>query len=354
MVWLIVALVAALGIAAAALLNRADPFQSASTDLGLKLSRMVPELTPHLDGIIDGLPAKVDIARNQVRYRVFYPALGMALHLEKETTVDRTLGKLGHGDQQIGITEFDERFRVNTSRPDALRDMLTPEVRRHLTDLIDRYPQVVISDGEISLLGRSLEPPADEIVTTVQDIAAVARLLDSNRPPPRSADAPLPFIPGTTAPAEPPAQPPETQQSAPTPTNPPTPKPARPPQSSETGGLPADFFEDAFGENRLSFEKDDRFEREIKGTTITLTGVVRQTSVREEERGSDGDEGRTKAVVNVAHIDSSLYGKAEIDAVVHLREAVELARGETITFTGTADRIDPFMRNLYITDASLT
>jgi hypothetical protein len=39
--------------------------------------------------------------------------------------------------------------------------------------------------------------------------------------------------------------------------------------------------------------------------------------------------------------------------VVYLPDPIELERGSTVSFTGTADRVDAFMRNLYVTDARL-
>jgi hypothetical protein len=205
MIWLVVGLVVALAAAAAVTVNRDDPYQTAAKELGLKLGRTVPDLAPHLDGMIDGLATKIDIAGGHqpaIRYRVFYPALGIALHLDRETTISRTLGQLGRNDQQIGDAGFDARFRVNTSRPDALKAMLTPELRRSLTDLIDRYPGVVVADGEISLFDINLERPAAEMVTTTRDLVATARLLVANRPEPEDTPAapqPQPTPPPPTA-----------------------------------------------------------------------------------------------------------------------------------------------------------
>lgn len=350
MIWLVLAFVVALAVAAAMMVNRGDPFRTAATELGLKLSRTVPDLEPRLEGMIDGLATKIDIAGGHqpaIRYRVFYPDLGIALRLDRETPISRTLGELGKGDRQIGDISFDARFRVDTSRPDALGKMLTPELRRSLIGLVERYPGVVVEDGQISVLSTDLEPAAADVVATTRDLVAVATLLVSNRPEPGSLTVPTPQLPMALQPV--PDDEDTTDEAVPETPMPvvePEPEPASTPLQAT--GLPAEFFEEAFGTNRLSFEQQDTFEKVIRGATVTLTGTVKQSS-----NAAVGDHAATKAVVTVATIDSSLYGATEIDAIVYLSEPVTLERGTTVTFTGTADRIDAFMRSLFVTDARL-
>jgi hypothetical protein len=354
MIWLVVAFVAALTIAAATMVNRGDPFQAAARELGLKLSRTVPDLTPRLDGMIDGLATRIDIAAGHqpaLRFRVFYPDLGISLRLDRETTISRTLGELGRADQQIGDARFDASFRVNTSRPDALRAMLTPELRRSLIDLIDRYPGVVVGDGEISLLSTNLEPPATDIVATTRDLVAVAAMLVANRPEPATAAAPPEPNPSVADAVRDRVADDTENAEPPPPEPPPAPTPPEEPPRAGSTGLPPGFFEKAFGTDRLSFEQQDTFDKEIKGTRVTLSGTVKQSSVAPAHY--DEPEGQTKLVVTVATIESELYGATGIDAIVYLSDPAELERGATVTFTGTADRIDAFMRSLFVTDGQL-
>ena len=107
--------------------TKPDPFRSAAGSLGLDHTRSVPDMLPRLSGTINNLPVRVDVpeGKAQLRYRVFYPDLGVSLRLERETTISRTLGSLGSGDREVGDRTFDTKFRVNTSRPDALQEMLT-------------------------------------------------------------------------------------------------------------------------------------------------------------------------------------------------------------------------------------
>ena len=376
MIWLVVGVVIVLGLIVAMMLRQDDSFQIAATELGVKLTRTVPELLPRLDGMVDGVAVKVDVVSSrepQLRYRAFYPALGVALRLERETTISRTLGQLGSGDQQIGAKPFDDSFRVNTSRPDALQAMMTPQLRRRLISLIEQYPQAVVADGDITITGDNLEPPPEAIVTTIRDMVSTARDLVAARPPaletPDVRPAPPPVAPQQTpkppapkAPGEPhspePAVEAEIEAVSPQPTTaqqPPQDVAPLPPPAIEPTGLPSDFFEDVFGENRLSFEDDDRCEQEFRGLQVSLSGTVKQSSPYSGDDELSPQAG-TRAVVTVAQIETDLYGKNDIDAVVFLGNlaSTELGRGDVITFTGQLEKVDPFMRNLFVVKGTLT
>lgn len=370
-IWLIVVVVIILVIAATALVRNEDPFKTAAGGLGLNLTRSVPDLLPKLEGMINGLPIRIDIAERTepvIRYRVFYPDLGIALKLQRETTITRTLGQLGENDTQVGARAFDDSFRVNTSRPDALRTMMTPELRKTLEHLIELYPKIVIEDGVMTLLGGSASPPAESIESTTIQMAAAAQMLSAQRPPPLEkprSTRPAAATPAPTATSQPAdvveetAKPepqserePQLVEEPPSPP-PPAPSPAAPPQAPATG-LPDGFFDDVFGANRLSFESGDTFEKELKGTGVTLAGTVKQA--RDQDGQVDPSIGAaTKAIVTVAQIDNDLYGKTDIDAIVYLPAglASELDRGDSVAFRGTLDQVDPFMRNLVVIDAAL-
>jgi hypothetical protein len=364
-----------------------DPFQAAAAGLGLKLTRSVPDLLPRLEGIVNGLPIRVDVPEKRpttVRYRVFYPPLGMALRLEGETTITRTMGDLGQEDTQVGGAAFDNTFKVNTSRPDALRKMMTPELRRTLVALIKEFPRILIEDGGITYVSDNTEPTQEQIIRTTASMAAAAHQLVANRPPPLKTPpprAPQPATaetpdetarPRTNAASTPPARPAETtgkQRPArqaeaagkPRPAPPaepplaePPPTPPPPVAAPPSTGLPDGFFDEAFGANRLSFESDGRFEEKLRGTKVRLSGTVKQAREVKDDNTVTVDPS-TKATVTVAQIDNDLYGKTDIDAIVFLPKgtADKLARGSSISFTGTLETVDPFMRNLFVTDARL-
>ena len=355
-----------IGAAVLAMIRKDDPFQSAANDLGLKLSRTVPELLPNLDGLVDGIAVKIDVATGRepaVRYEIFYPPLGLALNLERETTITRTLGQLGASDPQIGSKPFDDSFRVSTSRPDALQTMMNPQRRRLLVKLIETYPNVKIQDGSILLISATLDPPAETVVTTTRDLVAAASSLIEGRPAPLPEPEPQRVVPPaqaspptaserTTA-AAPASSPGSPSSKAATPPPPPPPPPPEPEPADV--GLPIGFFDDVFGANRLSFEDQGTFDTEIRGTAVTLTGTVKQASPYKGDEELTAKAG-TKAVVTVAQIDNDLYGKTDIDAVVYLpgAKADTFDRGDTISFVGNIEKVDPFMRNLFVVDAKTT
>ena len=175
--WFIITIAVIMAIGVTVAIRREDPFQSAARSLGLELTKRLPDLLPRLDGIINSLPVRIEVKDKYaggVDYTVFYPPLNLALRLERETTITRTLGQLGENDTQVGARVFDDSFRVNTSRPDALRSMMTPELRKALIDLIERYPRMVVSDGSMTLSSDSVEPTADEVTATIAQMAAAA------------------------------------------------------------------------------------------------------------------------------------------------------------------------------------
>jgi hypothetical protein len=361
--WLIVIVVVVLIVVVAAMVRKDDPFQAAATELGIKLTRTVPDLLPNLDGMVDGVAVKINATTSRqptLHYEVFYPALGLGLRLERETTITRTLGQLGSSDPQVGSKPFDDSFRVSTSRPDALQTMMTPQRRRLLIQLLERYPNLVISDGSITLVGDSLEPPPETIVTTTRDLVAAAASLVAGRPPEPATPDPTPQPPAKKQPTAAPspkdqdAPPPETRPAPETTSEAAAPSPHTPPAVTDAPtGLPPTFFDDAFGDNRLSFEDEGLFERDIRGRTVSMSGKVKKAAEYDGEDELAPDPG-AKVVVTVAQIDNDLYGRTDIDAVVYLPGAkpADLNRGDTIRFEGTIERVDSFMRNVFIVGAS--
>lgn len=363
--WLVIGVAILIAIIAVVALRRDDPFQATARGLSLNLTRSVPDLLPRIDGIINGLPVRIEIPEKTgpgVRYTVFYPALGMALKLQRETTITRTLGQLGETDTQVGARAFDDSFRVNTSRPDALRDMMNPQLRRTLVALIERYPKMVIADGEMTLATEELSPTSETMIETISAMAAAAHQLVDRRPPPLArptptapATAPSPPVEAAPLPKSPPSAEPSVAQTPappePEPTPPPPPTPVAVPAAT---GLPDGFFDDVFGANRLSFESSDTFGQELRGRRVSLSGTVKQARAQSADE-SDTGEPVTKATVTVAQIDNDLYGKTDIDAIVYLdpSAAAKLDRGNEVSFEGELDDVDAFMRNLFIRKARL-
>lgn len=111
---------------------------------------------------------------------------------------------------------------------------------------------------------------------------------------------------------------------------------------------------DLFTEGASSFDVSSRFEKELEGKSVRGSGVLTGAVAYGFDFVFDDRDG-TKATVNVGETDVGAYGRKEILAVLQLPEeaAAELAArvGETITFHGTLQKADGFMRNVFVSDA---
>jgi len=355
-----------IAVAVVAMVQRDDPFSHAAKTLDLTLVRSVPELIPRLEGFVGGLPIRVDITQRKnpaIRYRVFYRSLDLGLKLTRESSITRTVGRLGNQDAQLGERAFDDAFLVETSRPDALRQFLTPERRRALLKLVADHPNVVVEDGSITLVGSNVTPSAEVLTTTLTDLSTAAATLVAGPPPPPAPPAPEPIAASSRAQQgrdpepelEIPAPDPEATESAPEPVIPAPPADTGLPDAGlPDAGLPDDFFDRVFGADRLSFESSGAFATEFRGRIVRLRGTLKHASEYSDDLDFPESAG-TKAVVAVATVATDLYGTNEVDAIVQLpRGAVDhLQRGDPLAFSGKLEKIDSFMRNIYVTDASV-
>jgi hypothetical protein len=115
------------------------------------------------------------------------------------------------------------------------------------------------------------------------------------------------------------------------------------------------MFDAIFDGNRLSFESEAQFAATYRGRQVQWRGTVKTARPYEEDLDF-GDGPGTKAVITVASIQSDLYGNTEVDAVVAFpaEPGAPLARGDTVSFTGTLDKADAMMRNVFVRDGRLT
>lgn len=352
-----------IAVAVVAMVQGDDPFSHAAKALDLTLTRSVSELIPRLEGFVGGLPIRVDITQRKtpaIRYRVFYPSLNLGLNLTRESSITRTVGRLGNQDAQLGERAFDDAFLVEASRPDALRQFLTPQRRRALLKLVADHPDVVVEDGSITLIGSNVTPSAEALTTTLTDLSSAAATLVEGPPPPPLPPAPEP-VAGSPEPQQGRHSEPEPEIAAPDPladSMPPEPEPVVPAPPADTGlpdtGLPDNFFDRVFGADRLSFESSGAFTTEFKGRAVRLRGTLKHAGEYSDDLDFPESVG-TKAVVTVAAVATDLYGTNEIDAIVQLpKGAVDhLQRGDPLAFSGKLEKIDSFMRNIYVTEASV-
>jgi len=398
-----VALVGAIGAGAVVyLLTRSRSIHGswtiAADELGLRPAAGSAFHEPRLEGMIDGLPVRIDVFRRDhsadsiafTRYRVWYSPLKLGLRLTRESSVTRVLNRLGAPDVDTGHADFDDAFTVRANSTEAARAFLTPTRRNSLLRLMSLHRDVEVEDNGITLTvvgverdperiitfmrrtvatarhlaGAGNEPTLDEGLTLQRqgDLAAAAHQFQAaGRAHPEDLDAKLLEAQALLATGEHEAAAGVVAGlSSALPVDvevlgmkdrldTPPPAPAAPPPIELTPML-----DDLFSHNRLSFDTGRRFEERYRGSPVKLSGRVK--SAREYDRDLDfGDTPGAKAVVTIASIHHDLYGTNDLDAVVQLPpgSAEHLRRGDTITFSGTLANVDPMMRNLFVAEAHL-
>ena len=337
---------------------------------------------PVLTGTIGRLPVHIDTyvqrsgnnSTTYTRYRVDYPHLGFEFQLKRQGAFASITKLFGAQDVDIGDSLFDETFVVKTSDPNRLRALLTPSVRTGLLRLVASYAGVVVSDDNVTLSKSGFESNRDRLKSTIQRLAATARLLAS--PDAGVSDAMvedreqglLDDVAGRirgrieadpddvdqrifevetlaaagreTAAAERLA---ELEQIAPA-----DPDVVGWREALETERVSHDdtvdvdaLATDLFGGEDLSFETRAKFNARYADAPIRWQGRVKSV-----------DRGRL--TITVATVSNDLYGNTEVDIVVENPGGRTRNEGETVMVAGRLDTIDPLMRNLFVADATLS
>lgn len=372
-------------------------WQRVAADLGLKVES-IRLGRGKITGTADDMQVTVEVTGSgdttHTRYRVDYLPQTVAFNLRRESGGQRILKRLGVEDREMGDPEFDELFIVQTTDAEALRSWLTAAKRSSLVRLLVRYPGLLVSERRLEIATKGIESDPESIVSTVRRMLATAGHLtgraasahvekaDELR---RTGDLLAALDELNAAVTADPSDLESKLLRAETAVSAGDVEQARSDVAALESELRADpevrglrevvarvapaaaaagaavtgavdpqaMFQRIFGESRLSFETDEVFAAEYRGRTIELTGTVK--SARHIERDLDFGPGpKTKVVAAVASIESDLYGNTVIDAVVELpSSAATLARGTEISFTGRLLRVDPMMRNVYVSDAAL-
>lgn len=325
------------------------------------------------------------------RYRVRYPTLGLALKVKRQHALTR-IGKLfGYQDIEVGDPLFDDEIIVKGEYPDHIAEFLTPARRVAITGLIELYPGAVITDTGISYQKRGLDTEEGQLISTMQRILSVARQLRGvDRVAERATQRRLagdvgealdlleeagetgdPFVDfsrkqqvGEIRHARREAREAidvfrELQKQAPA--DPEvdswaryrTPEPAKSPttHSGDAEAVAAHLFH----EDNYSFDTLEIFEREYEGSRVEWTGTLKRLRRFDHDRDFGAGPG-IKAVFEIATLASDLYAGREVDAVVRLPDGAEgtLHVGQRYGFAGTLTRCDPAMRNLFVSNATLS
>lgn len=357
-------------------------WRDVAAELGLSMQVGRGVSRPVLTGNIGGLPVHIDTyvqrsgksSTTYTRYRVAYPHLGFELQLNRQGTFAAITKLFGAQDVEVGDSLFDSAFLVKTNDPNRLRALLTPSVRTGLLRLIASYGSVVISDDNISFSKTGFESNADRLKSTVQRLAATARLLTSPdagvsdelvidrergmlddvagrirqrvEAEPDDVDQRI-FEVETLAAAGREAvaaeRVSELEQMA----------PADPDVRGWRQALQSErvshdstvdvdaMAKDLFGGSELSFETRSKFNAKYADAPVSWEGRVKRV-----------DRGRV--VVTVATVSNDLYGNTDIDVVIKSPTEPVPSTGATVTVSGNLETIDPLMRNLFLADAKLS
>ena len=353
-----------------------------AADLGLNFQVGGGISRPVLTGTVGGLPVRIDTyvqrsGRNSTtytRYRVMYPHLGFEFQLRREGAFAAITKLFRAQDVEVGDQLFDDAFAVRTSDPNRLRQMLTPSVRTGLLRLIASYGGVVIADDNISFSKPGFESNPDRLESTIQRLAATARLLSSPdagvgddmvidreqgllddvagrirqriEAEPEDVDQRI-FEVETLAAAGREAAAAERiaelERLA----------PADPDvigwrEALQTERVSHDntvdvdaMAKDLFGGEDLSFETRARFNSQYADAPIRWEGRVKKVD-------------RGHVTITVATVRNDLYGNTDVDVVIEDPGGPTRSKGDTVNIAGRLQTIDPLLRNLFVVDATLS
>ncbi len=392
---IILAVVAVIVIAKRQLDAIRAAWKAVADELGLSVESLSLGQS-RITGTVDGFTVTVEITGSgdnaHTRYRIEYPPLAPAFELRRESGGQKILKKFGAEDRQIGDQEFDDAFIVQAIDPGELEQWLTASRRSSLLRLLAAHPAMLATERQLQISSNGVERNPEVIVATVRrmlvtarhlvgrpstshrdeaaelrtkgDLLAALRALDAAvQADPDDADTRLlraetALSAGETEQATRDLDTLERELAA----DPEVRGMREVLERPDTGagspaGAPADpdgIFDEIFGESRLSFETDDLFAREYKGRHVKLTGAVRSARPYDTDLDFGAGPG-IKAVVTVAMIESDLYGNTAIDAVVDFpaHTAHAFQRGDEITFSGILAKVDPMMRNVFVTEGRL-
>jgi hypothetical protein len=98
---------------------------------------------------------------------------------------------------------------------------------------------------------------------------------------------------------------------------------------------------DLFGSDDLSFETRAKFNSQYADAPIRWEGRIKRVD-------------RGQVTITVATVNNDLYGNTEIDVVTEIPGGREPTEGENVTVSGRLDTIDPLLRNLFVADATFS
>jgi len=420
----------------------------AAEKLGLSLKPAAWNVSPRLDGDIEGYALTVDVHKRGsgqhsttwTRFRLGVPSLPPGIELKQEGFLSGLTKVFGVQDIEVGDAAFDDKVVVKGHSETAVRTFLTPARRVRIRRFFDAYRGAVIDGSGIGWSSQGRMKDSSRLLGTVREMLRLARSLAGDEQQDRPLEEAMQAqrdgmldeamsILKHGRPSEDPVvllndSPPLDEQllegnllylsdrreeagkifrqaleASPddreargwatlaaataataaatavtaaaadlTPAMPPSP-PEAPVQSmaattaDETGPETtsarsldvAAFCSAVFVPGGLSFEATRVFEADYQGMRVVWSGTLKSAEpYRYDFVFGSGAGVKATLVIHTAEV--TAFGDGEVKAVIQLPEGTaDLAsrKGERLTFSGTLLKVDGFMRNVFVRDASL-
>ncbi|MGI9606574.1 MAG: hypothetical protein ACR2P0_10590 [Acidimicrobiales bacterium] len=346
-------------------------------------------------------------------YEVSYPPAGPDVELSRQYNIGGFLKKLlGGRDVIVGDPAFDSKVIVNGPDDASISEFLTLGRRLAVLSLMEEYINVEVSNRRLQVETRNAETDPEALVRNVirlvdtalvmctpelvdhalelqeqGEMAAATAELHALNVDATNSFTQLLEAKSLVAMGEPiearevlshveerlPSDPDvakwqqvATEAAAPTrPILAPEVAPAPTPQTETTAGATAvvpvpervdleqnAVVADLFASNRMGFEVEKLFETVYLGAHVTWTGEI--DTMREYRMDSDFDGHGTKTKILIGNLGNSRLVSSQVHAVVQLPPDLTVSRGDTITFRGTLMRVDRFMRNVFVANATIS
>lgn len=380
---------------------------------GLMSTRTSMFRSPSMSGTIKGVHVEArvvtrgsgDSQRRVTQYTVTFPSVGPPVQFRRQGVGSFFRGMFGGSDVVIGDPRFDSSVEIDSTGGSALQEFLTPARRAAILSIFSTWPSAVITDSMIRVETRRVERSQDRLMSSLNRLVDSARLLSDPEPVSRAlaqrdagdlVDAAAALHEAVEAEAEPnmvakvleaetlialdraeEAKPilaaaadelpgdkevagwtavadeqiARHQQASTLPAPPPPPEPPEAePAPTPPSLVQQDTIDALFGGGLLGHEIEREFETRYAGEAIAWSGEVENSRDYRSDRDFGGEPG-TKTTVRIGSVGASTLMSNRVKAIVDLPADADIARGETIAFTGTLLRVDRFTRTVYVADA---
>lgn len=394
-----------------------EAWATAAARLGFALSGHSTFRVGKISGERQGIQVVVDTMSRgggdsrklYTRYQCFYPAVGPSVRMTKQHAFSFFGNMFGNRtDLLIGDERFDDSVVIESIEAQAVNRFLSPSRKMAILNLFENYHYGEVTERSISVERPKLETSSEEIESQVTWLVQLALFMSA----PTEVDlalekqahgdlaeavADLHRINAATTPSKPPnaftqlleaeghmamgngTAAAETldaievqgnteidglrrvaahHPSPPMPPSQPAPRlstdlPPLPPAEADSGFdlRQQAVIDDLFSSHRMGYEVEEHFLDNYVGETVQWTGDVQRVMTYRFDSDFEGEG--IKANVLIGTLGNGQLVTNKINAVIQLDHHEDIDRDRNVTFTGTLARVDRYMRNIYISEASL-